>query len=45
MRRLTLKYRRILKRYGLDRVEAALDLPMLEIKHAAENGKLDQIIT
>ncbi len=45
MRRLTLKYAAYLKRYGLERIEAPMDLPMLEIKAAAESGRLAEIVT
>ena len=45
MRRLTLKHSRHLKKCGLDRIEAPMDLPMLEIKLAAETGRLPEIVT
>ncbi len=45
MRRLTLKYGEYLRRFGLDRVEAPMDLPVLEIKVAAETGRLSEIVT
>jgi len=45
MRRLTLKYQSLLRRYGVDRIESPMDLPMLEIKFAAENGRLHEIVT
>ncbi|MBS7624596.1 formate--phosphoribosylaminoimidazolecarboxamide ligase family protein [Candidatus Bathyarchaeota archaeon] len=45
MRRLTLKYQSILRRYGVDRIEASMDLPMLEIRYAAESGRLSEIVT
>lgn len=45
MRRLTLKYSKLLNRYGVDRIESPMDLPMLEIKYAAENGRLREIVT
>jgi len=45
MRRLTLKYGEHLKRFGFDRIEAPMDLPMLEIKVAAATGRLSEIIT
>jgi len=45
MRRLTLKYGEHLRKYGLDRIEAPMDLPMLEIKVAAETGRLAEIVT
>jgi hypothetical protein len=45
MRRLTLKYRAFLKKYTLDRIETPMDLPMLEIRVAAETGRLAEIVT
>lgn len=45
MRRLTLKYDEYLKKCPLDRIEAPMDLPMLEIKLATETGRLPEIVT
>jgi len=45
MRRLTLKYLSLLKNYGLERIETPMDLPMLEIRHAAKNNRLEEIVT
>lgn len=45
MRRLSLKYYKILKKYRCDRIETLMDLPMLEIKYAADNDKLKEIVT
>ncbi len=45
MRRLTLKHKAFLEKYGCERVAAPMDLPMLEIKYAAENGELQKIVT
>ena len=45
MRRLSLKYQRLLQKYGYERIASPIDLPMLEIKYAAENDKLDKIVT
>ncbi|MEM2914658.1 MAG: DUF1297 domain-containing protein, partial [Candidatus Bathyarchaeia archaeon] len=45
MRRLSLKYQKFLKKYGVERIEAPMDMPMLEIKYAAENNQLDKIVT
>lgn len=45
MRRLTLKYRDILRRFNVDRVEAPMDLSMLEIKYAVEVGRLGETVT
>jgi 5-formaminoimidazole-4-carboxamide-1-(beta)-D-ribofuranosyl 5'-monophosphate synthetase len=45
MRRLTLKYQRLLKEFRCEAISTPMDLPMLEIKYAAENNQLDKIIT
>jgi 5-formaminoimidazole-4-carboxamide-1-(beta)-D-ribofuranosyl 5'-monophosphate synthetase len=45
MRRLSLKHEGHLKRFGLDRIDAPMDLPMLEIKVAAATGRLSEIVT
>jgi len=45
MRRLSLKYQRLLRRYGCEGVSAPMDLPMLEIKYSAENDELQSIVT
>jgi len=45
MRRLTLKHKRFLDKYGLSEIAAPMDLPMLEIKYAAENDVLERIVT
>ncbi|MFH0897595.1 MAG: DUF1297 domain-containing protein [Candidatus Bathyarchaeota archaeon] len=45
MRRLSLKYSRILKTLRHERVETMMDLPMLEIKYAAKHGRLGEIVT
>jgi len=45
MRRLTLKYQRLLKKFGVDRIESSMDLSMIEIRYAAENGLLSDIVT
>jgi len=45
MRRLTLKYGKYLRKCGLDRIESPMDLPMLEIRVAAEAGRLAEIVT
>jgi 5-formaminoimidazole-4-carboxamide-1-(beta)-D-ribofuranosyl 5'-monophosphate synthetase len=45
MRRLTLKYGHHLRKYGCDRIETPMDLPMLEIKAAAESNRLVEIVT
>ncbi len=45
MRRLSLKYQKYLRRYGYKEITAPMDLPMLEIKYAAENNELERIVT
>lgn len=45
MRRLSLKYAPLLKKYGQERIETPLDLCMLEIAHAAKKGRLGDIVT
>lgn len=45
MRRITLKYLNYLRKYGLEQIETPMDLPMLEIKYAAENNRLEEIVT
>ena len=45
MRRLSLKYRKLLKKYGCEEISAPMDLPMLEIKYSAENGELHKVVT
>ncbi|MEM2352380.1 MAG: DUF1297 domain-containing protein, partial [Thermoproteota archaeon] len=45
MRRLTLKYQSLLRRYNVDRIESPMDLPMIEIKFATENERLPEIVT
>lgn len=45
MRRISLKYMNLLGEYGLEKVETPMDLPMLEIKYAAENKRLEEIVT
>ena len=45
MRRLTLKYAKLLHQFGLDRAEAPMDFPLLEIKAATESGRLAEIVT
>ena len=45
MRRLSLKHREFLRRYGCDSVAAPMDLPMLEIRFAAEHNRLSEIVT
>ncbi len=45
MRRLSLKYTNLLNEFGYDRVETPMDLPMLEIKYAAKQGRLREITT
>lgn len=45
MRRLSLKYSKILRKYNTDRIEAQMDLSILEIKEAATEGKLGEVVT
>lgn len=45
MRRLSLKYSKILKRYNSDRIETMMDLPMLDIMEAASKGRLYEVVT
>lgn len=45
MRRLTLKYKKFLRNFGIERIEAPMDLPMLEIKYACKSGELEKIVT
>jgi len=45
MRRLSLKYQKFLKRYECVKIAAPMDLPMLEIRFAAENNELRKIVT
>jgi len=45
MRRLSLKYQKFLKRYECVKIAAPMDLPMLEIRFAAENNELGKIVT
>lgn len=45
MRGLSLKHSNVLNSYGLERLEAPMDLPMLEIKYAAQRGKLHEVVT
>ncbi len=45
MRRLTLKYSKALKRHGADKIETMMDLPILDIKEAASQGRLEEVVT
>ena len=45
MRRLTLKYSNLLNQFNMQRVEAAMDFPMLEIKHAIKNNAIEDVVT
>ncbi len=45
MRRLTAKYEGVLRKSKSNRIEAPMDLPMLEIKNAAQTHELDRIVT
>ena len=45
MRRLTLKYSKLLSQFNINRIETTMDLPMLEIKYALKNNKLEDVVT
>lgn len=45
MRRLTLKYPKMLKKSGLDKVETMMDLPIMEIKEAIAQNRLEEVVT
>jgi 5-formaminoimidazole-4-carboxamide-1-(beta)-D-ribofuranosyl 5'-monophosphate synthetase len=45
MRRLSLKHGQHLKKWGIREICAPMDLPIIEIRYAAENGMLDKIVT
>ncbi|MCS7138801.1 MAG: DUF1297 domain-containing protein [Crenarchaeota archaeon] len=45
MRRITLKYLKYLRKYNLERIETPMDLPMLEIKYASRENRLEEIVT
>ncbi|HUB92811.1 MAG TPA: DUF1297 domain-containing protein [Candidatus Saccharimonadales bacterium] len=45
MRRLTLKYSRLLGKHNAERIEAQMDLSILEIKEAASQGRLSEVVT
>lgn len=45
MRRLSLKHSVLLRQFGMGRIETPMDLPMLEIKYAVQNNKLEEIVT
>ncbi len=45
IRRLTLKYSRYLKCYGLGHFETPMDLPMLEIRMARDSDRLAETVT
>jgi len=45
MRRLSLKYQWLMKQLGIERITTLMDLPMLEIKYAAEKRILDRVVT
>jgi len=45
MRRLSLKYSKLLNHFNISRIETAMDLPMLDIRHAIENNTLGNVVT
>lgn len=45
MRRLSLKYSKLLNQFNISRLESAMDLPMLEIKHAIKNNAIADVVT
>ena len=45
MRRLTLKYSKMLKKHGSDRIETMMDLPILDIREAAAQGRIEEVVT
>ncbi|MFH0748441.1 MAG: DUF1297 domain-containing protein [Candidatus Bathyarchaeota archaeon] len=45
MRRISLKYAQILSAFGVNRIETPMDLPILEIKYAARQNRLSEIVT
>jgi len=45
MRRLTLKYSKLLTQFNINRIESPMDLPMLEIRYATENNLIENVVT
>lgn len=45
MRRLSLKYSKLLSQFNMQRIESPMDLPMLEIKYAIKNGLIENVVT
>jgi 5-formaminoimidazole-4-carboxamide-1-(beta)-D-ribofuranosyl 5'-monophosphate synthetase len=45
MRRLTLKYSKMLKAYGMERIETQMDLSIMEIKEAIMQERLEEVVT
>lgn len=45
MRRLSIRYSKILRELGLDRVESVLDLTTIEISYAYKHGRLIEVVT
>lgn len=44
MRRLTLKYAKLLAQFSIQKIETPMDLSMLEIKHAVKNNMIKEIV-
>lgn len=45
MRRLSLKYSKMLKKHGSGSIETMMDLPILDIKEAASQGRIEEVVT
>ena len=45
MHRLTLKHSKLLKSFNVDKIEAPMDLTMLEIKYAIKNNLIGKVVT
>jgi 5-formaminoimidazole-4-carboxamide-1-(beta)-D-ribofuranosyl 5'-monophosphate synthetase len=45
MRRLSIRYSKVLRELGLDRIESVLDLTIMEISYAYKQGRLKEVIT
>jgi 5-formaminoimidazole-4-carboxamide-1-(beta)-D-ribofuranosyl 5'-monophosphate synthetase len=45
MRRLSIRYSKVLRELGLDRVESVLDLTAMEISYAHKHGRLKEVVT
>ncbi len=45
MKRLSIRYSKLLRELGLDRIESVLDLTIIEISYAYKHGRLKEIVT